>query len=431
MNGEEWGSPTTLRSSSTPRRGTGPMHTRRSSPPGTSPLLACQSTSRTMPPSTRPMSCSTSVTMGSVQMTNLLWGWMPTRSSNNDRWGQSPAQPGEAIFLATSGAGGKIPPQDVNKPTHFPYNTALRPRRLDYLITHNTFLDEIHVGEVRDIVGSDHEPVLAVVPGGKRPISQLKCTWGAKQLKTTPRAIEKMNALLDKQEDHHRVLAAAAEAITEQKKGEKFVESRALKDIRRLAHQAPPGEARRQLWKTICKQRKEEHKEWVRELARRAGGQDWGAYRALRRTTKPSQWDNYLKEKDGWQKDARDHFQTIFGKIDREKEKADWDEETKRRQCKDTPWRPFTEMELRVAMQGWKWGKATGVDGIAHEALLYLLEHPKGKTRILEAFNDALYTGKASPDMLQGLTVLLPKAMLPKAWGIRDRSRSAHHCSNG
>ena len=39
------------------------------------------------------------------------------------------------------------------------------------------------------------------------------------------------------------------------------------------------------------------------------------------------------------------------------------------------------------------------------------------KTRILEAFNDALYTGKASPDMLQGLTVLLPKAMIPKAWG--------------
>ena len=196
---------------------------------------------------------------------------------------------GEAILLATSGAGGKLPPQDMDKPTHFPYNTALRPRRLNYLITSNIFLDEILVGEARDIVGSDHEPVLAAVPGGKRPISKPRCTWRAKQLKTTPHAVEKMNALLDKQEDHHKALAAAAEAITEPKKGEKFVESRALKDTRRLAHHAPPGEARRQLWKTICKQRKAEHKEWVRELARRAGGQDWGAYRALRRTTKPSQ----------------------------------------------------------------------------------------------------------------------------------------------
>ena len=54
---------------------------------------------------------------------------------------------------------------------------------------------------------------------------------------------------------------------------------------------------------------------------------------------------------------------------------------------------------------------------MAHEALLYLLDHPKGNARIREAFNDALYTGKAPPDMLQGLTVLLPKTMAPKAWG--------------
>ena len=96
---------------------------------------------------------------------------------------------------------------------------------------------------------------------------------------------------------------------------------------------------------------------------------------------------------------------------------AEWEGEIGelRKQCKTTPWRPFTEMELRVTMQGWKWGKATGV--VAHEALLYLLDHLKGKVRILEAFNDALYTGKAPPDMLQGLTVLLPKTMAPKAWG--------------
>ena len=43
-----------------------------------------------------------------------------------------------------------------------------------------------------------------------------------------------MNALLNKQEDHRRALAAAAEAITERKKGEKFVVSKALKET-------PPG----------------------------------------------------------------------------------------------------------------------------------------------------------------------------------------------
>ena len=62
--------------------------------------------------------------------------------------------------------------------------------------------------------------------------------------------------------------------------------------------------------------------------------------------------------------------------------------------CKHTPWRPFEEAELRVTMSRWHWRKSTGSDGIAHEALVYLMEVPLGKSRILETLNDALYTGK-------------------------------------
>ena len=126
---------------------------------------------------------------------------------------------GEAILLATSGVGGKFPPQDMDKPTHFPYNTALRPRRLDYLITSKIFLEEVKVGEARDVVGSDHEPVMATVPGGKTTIQRQRCTWGAKQLKTTPHAVEKMNALLEKQEDHHRAIAAARRRSPRKRRG--------------------------------------------------------------------------------------------------------------------------------------------------------------------------------------------------------------------
>ncbi|OLP91389.1 hypothetical protein AK812_SmicGene26920, partial [Symbiodinium microadriaticum] len=230
---------------------------------------------------------------------------------------------GEVILLATSGVGGKFPPQDMDKPTHFPYNTVLRPRRLTTSSPTRSSWRRSRWGKREMSSGPTTNPSWPRSQGGKTTIRRQRCTWGVKQLKTTPHAVEKMNALLDKQEDHHRALAAAAEAITEQKKGEKFVESRALKDTRRLARQAPPGEVRRQLWKTICRQRREEHK-------------------------------------DGWQDDAQDHFRTIFGKIDRAAEMADW-------------------VELRVTMQGWKWGKATGVDGIAHEAFDSISQLHMGK----------------------------------------------------
>ena len=154
-------------------------------------------------------------------------------------------------------------------------------------------------------------------------------------------------------------------------------------------------------------------------MAKRAGGQEWGAYRALKRSSKPSQWDNYLREREQWREEAQKHFKAIFAKIDQNTEERQWGDEVEklRQQCKRTPWVPFTEMELRITMQSWQWGKATGIDGIAHEALLYLLEHPAGKARLMEIFNDALYTGKLPPDMLEGLTVLLPKTMMPQSWG--------------
>ncbi|CAE7709541.1 unnamed protein product, partial [Symbiodinium necroappetens] len=281
------------------------------------------------------------------------------------------------------------------------------------------FLDEIHVGDFRDVVGSDHEPILGKAQIGVMRKHRAKCTWGAKQLKTSKAGLERMQEELEKSQDHHKAIAAAAAAITEAKKGEKFVESKTLKETRRKARGAPPGEARRQLWKQVCSERKREHREWVRDLAKRSGGQDWGAYRALKRSSKPSQWDNSLREQEQWREEAQKHFKTIFAKIKPEEEEQAWGEEVEklRRQCKRTPWVPFREMELRVTMQKWHWGKATGVDGIAHEALLYLLEHPVGKCRLMEIFNDALYTGRIPQDMLQGLTVLLPKTMMPQGWG--------------
>ena len=183
---------------------------------------------------------------------------------------------GEAILFAVADVEGKFPPQSMAEPSHFPYYKALRSRRLDYLVTKGIFLDGIHVGEWRDIVGSDHEPIVGKARMAATRRQRGKCTWGAKQLKTSSAAVQRMQEELEKAQDHHKATSAAAAAISENKKGEKFVESKALKETRRKARGSPPGEVRRQLWKQVCSDRKREHREWVRDLAKRAGGQEWG-----------------------------------------------------------------------------------------------------------------------------------------------------------
>ena len=126
---------------------------------------------------------------------------------------------GEAVLFAVADVGGKFPPQKMDQPTHFPYNTALRARRLDYLITKKLLVDEVRIWDSSGIGPRGRRGGSA----GRQNADTTK--WGAKQLKTTPGAVEEMQVAPTKQEDRRRAIAAAAGSITEKKKGEKFVES--------------------------------------------------------------------------------------------------------------------------------------------------------------------------------------------------------------
>ena len=66
----------------------------------------------------------------------------------------------DIILFVLADIGGKSPPQDMAKPSHFPYNKDLQ-RRLDCFVACGLFLEPCTVGEVRDVVGSDHEPIVS------------------------------------------------------------------------------------------------------------------------------------------------------------------------------------------------------------------------------------------------------------------------------
>ena len=87
------------------------------------------------------------------------------------------------------------------------------------------------------------------------------------------------------------------------------------------------------------------------------------------------------------------------------------------RLCKLTPWRPFEPGEVAVAVSRWAKNKSCGPDGISHEAMTAMLQHPQWESIILSELNDMLYKGAIHSSVGKGLTVLLPKIAEPQQWG--------------
>ena len=73
----------------------------------------------------------------------------------------------------------------------------------------------------------------------------------------------------------------------------------------------------------------------------------------------------------------------------------------------------FTEEEMRITMPTWKNRRATGVDGIAQEALRAMFRRP----RVAELLDDCFYfyRGDISECIAQGASVLL-QTLAPTSW---------------
>ena len=188
----------------------------------------------------------------------------------------------------------------------------MEPRRLDYLILRGLESEGTDMGEFRDIMGSDHEPILGTIKSRAGARRKVHPNWGARQLTTKAKQVAKINQILQIGGDYHDILSKAAAAITEPKKGEKFVESRGLKQLRRRAKEAGPGDQRRILWKAVCTARRSEQRAWLRDLANRAGEQHWGALRVFKHPHKPR--DCKLTEPENWREQLEKYFSGIFAK---------------------------------------------------------------------------------------------------------------------
>ena len=117
-----------------------------------------------------------------------------------------------------------------------------------------------------------------------------------------------------------------------------------------------------------------------------------------------------------WRTDLTRHFEGIFAKAPagRTSRALGDTRQALAALCKQTPWRPFTELDLTRATCTWKKGKATGPDAVTHELLWTLMQEPRWTTRLLHMMNDFLYKGAIPQQVQAGVTILLPKTL---AWG--------------
>ena len=200
-----------------------------------------------------------------------------------------------------------LPPQELHKPTHFPYNQALQPRRLDYILTKGVTAAYGHVIHCKDRASSDHDAVQIPIAAHRGGGGAVRSTWGP-QLLSVP---------VPQGEDPHQVLEAISKAITVPGSiHNKFQESRQLRQLRQQAQQAPAGGEARETWKQVARLRlcRRERRLWDKRQAIQAANLDWKAMRSLQHSRTRKGWHLQLQDTEHWQQQLGTHFRSIFAK---------------------------------------------------------------------------------------------------------------------
>ena len=146
---------------------------------------------------------------------------------------------------------------------------------------------------------------------------------------------------------------------------------------------------------------------------------DWSMKKALVEQSRDHTWELSLTNDDQWRTRLREHFEKIFYRQQQvtvtAKIRGILDQLTA--QCKKTPWVPFSIEDLQAVKEKWKKGKSCGPDMVSHEAPKAILPHPTWGNRLLEIFNDMLYTICVVKSIETGATVVLAKITQPVTWG--------------
>ncbi|OLP90095.1 Retrovirus-related Pol polyprotein from type-1 retrotransposable element R2 [Symbiodinium microadriaticum] len=342
----------------------------------------------------------------------FAWRWGTSLVSDSGR--------GELMLEVLDKLHLKFPLQDIDQASYFPYNQDMHPRRLDYVCTRKLVAEPGEVLSKRDLARSDREavlvPVLTEIP---KPAPTPPKTWGTRRLRNPTKVTELLASYKATHTDPIQLIADIAKQITVPgKQIDVFRESKSMKRMRHHILQMTPGDERKELWKQLARQRREEHRAWLKQKLTQAGKQHWRDKQAVDNEKCNNAWELRLRSDDRWRDTLVKHFGGIFDKSDSALVDLRFAVIFHRltAQCKQARWRPFSEEELKAVRKRWKNSKACGPDSISHEALKVLEQDDFWRRQLLRVFDDMLYTAKIPACVETGITVLLAKTPSPGDW---------------
>ena len=195
---------------------------------------------------------------------------------------------GERVLQWASEHSITFPLQDVNTPTHFPYNTRLTPRRPDHVACRSTSHKQGGVVACRHRAATDHDGVKLTLQLNieKNRDSSEVVTWGPRRLKLEGVVERTLCQPAPRAQDPRLSIANAVKAITKPGRTTlKYSESPELKQLRRAARNIPPGEEAKQAWKQVKKTKEQERKRWLQQKADEAAQLSWGRSAAFNTTS--------------------------------------------------------------------------------------------------------------------------------------------------
>ena len=121
------------------------------------------------------------------------------------------------------------PDQQLDMPTHFPYNTRMQPRRLDYLcLKHLTGADG-QVLRQRDLACSDHELVCVQLqaPSTRKTGKPATCSWGLRRMRKSDVVELILEQSVPRQQgDRSNTLPTLPSSLQSQSRGDRYRNSR-------------------------------------------------------------------------------------------------------------------------------------------------------------------------------------------------------------
>ena len=241
------------------------------------------------------------------------------------------------------------------------------------------------------IVGTDHEAVLCqfyLQSAGR----------GYKRFDCRPKHVVRDLPVSDHLDQE--LLQHMARTCTQARNSKGYRDSEQVKALFATAKHLKTAAA----WKRAHEARRVDRVAWEQSRLDAASLGDWKEFGKMRQA--PQQWEEHFADVNQGvpHEKVHEHLQAIY----EGEPLGEW------KSGGETPSAPFAMEELLEASRKGKLGRATGADGVPHELLVAIAEHPTEGPKLLAWFNTILETGSIPADWSSVVMILLAKIPKPE-----------------